>query len=372
MTWFIQSTNLDLWDVIEDGPHIPSKLENGVMVPKLKHEWDELDRKKVQLNAKAVFILHCAIDRNEFNRIWHCKSAKEIWKLLEVTYEGNNQVKESKINILMHDYELFSIKDFESIVEMFSSLGKTYTEVEKVMKILKSLPKKWETKVTAIQEAKDLTKLSLEELIGSLMTYEIELYNHQRVEENEKSIAFMAITNDDEEEESESESDEGSMQKGGYAYLGKNVLTILVTVSLLKLNLQLVLFSYIERELFSNLGFVIIKKGEIVKPRQIKPRRNHEEEDHLKEKSFSRPKLLNISFVEPKKWLNRFNRSTGCARPIENRLSEAKKFLSPNGLLFPVKVEPQLVEVRLRPNGRFPQWLVNRSAPNSTGRTPNG
>ncbi|RVW55486.1 hypothetical protein CK203_075178 [Vitis vinifera] len=76
------------------------------------------------------------------------------------------------------------------------------------MKILRSLPKKWETKVTAIQEAKDLTKLSLEELIGSLMTYEIELYNHRRVEENEKSIAFMAITNDDEEEESESESDE--------------------------------------------------------------------------------------------------------------------------------------------------------------------
>ena len=151
MTWFLQSTNLDLWDVIEDGPHIPSKLENGVMVPKLKHEWDELDRKKVQLNVKAVFILHCVIDRNEFNRIWHCKSAKEIWRLLEITYEGNNQVKESRINILVHDYELVSIKDFESIVEMFSrfmvivneleALGKTYTEVEKVIKILRSLPK---------------------------------------------------------------------------------------------------------------------------------------------------------------------------------------------------------------------------------------
>ena len=32
--------------------------------------------------------------------------------------------------------------------------------------------------------------------------------------------------------------------------------------------------------------------------------------------------------VEPKKWLNRFNRSTGCARPVEDRLREAKKFLS--------------------------------------------
>ena len=76
----------------------------------------------------------------------------------------------------MHDYELFPMKDFESIIEMFSrfmvivnelqALGKTYTDVEKVMKIIRFLPKKWETKVTTIQEAKDLTKLPLEEPIG--------------------------------------------------------------------------------------------------------------------------------------------------------------------------------------------------------------
>ncbi|WJZ89580.1 hypothetical protein VitviT2T_008789 [Vitis vinifera] len=141
------------------------------------------------------------------------------------TFSGKRDAKELD-NFLWHMERYFeaialtdeATKDFESIVEMFSrflvivneleALGKTYTEVEKVMKILRSLPKKWETKVTVIQEAKDLTKLSLEELIGSLMTYEIELYNHQRVEEIEKSIAFMAITNDNEEEESESESDE--------------------------------------------------------------------------------------------------------------------------------------------------------------------
>ena len=102
----------------------------------------------------------------------------------------------------MHDYELFSMKDFKSIVEMFSrfmviineleALGKTYTKVEKVMKILRSLPKKWETKWMTIQEIKDLTKLPLEELIGSLMTHEIKLNNHQRVEENKKSIALKA------------------------------------------------------------------------------------------------------------------------------------------------------------------------------------
>ena len=115
----------------------------------------------------------------------------------------------------MHDYELFSIKDFKSIVEMFyrfmlivnelKAFGNTYTEVKTVMKILRYLPKKWATKVTAIQEAKDLTKLPLEKLIGLLMTHEIKLNNHQRVEENEKSIAFKASTNDEDNEESENE-----------------------------------------------------------------------------------------------------------------------------------------------------------------------
>ena len=73
---------------------------------------------------------------------------------------------------------------------------------------------KWEAKVMAIQEVKDLTKLPLEELIWSLVTYEINLNKHKKkVKENKKSIAFMASTNDDEEEESESESDEDSMEE---------------------------------------------------------------------------------------------------------------------------------------------------------------
>ena len=81
------------------------------------------------------------------------------------------------------------MKDNETIVEMITrftdivngleALGKTYKESEKVMKILRSLPSKWHTKVTAIQEAKDLTKLPLEKLIGSLMTYEINLAKKQ-------------------------------------------------------------------------------------------------------------------------------------------------------------------------------------------------
>ena len=61
------------------------------------------------------------------------------------------------------------------------------------------------TKVIAIQEAKDLTKLPLEELIGSSMTYEINLGKKQQEGENKKkkSIALKATTKEEEEVEEE-------------------------------------------------------------------------------------------------------------------------------------------------------------------------
>ena len=93
MTWYLQSTDLDVWDVwdiIEDDPTFPTKLVDGVMVPKPKQEWNELDRRNFQLNAKVVFTLQYAMDINEYNRICQYKSAKEIWRLLEITHERAN------------------------------------------------------------------------------------------------------------------------------------------------------------------------------------------------------------------------------------------------------------------------------------------
>ncbi|GAV63113.1 LOW QUALITY PROTEIN: UBN2 domain-containing protein, partial [Cephalotus follicularis] len=70
--------------------------------------------------------------------------------LLEVTYEGTNQVKE-KISMLVHEYELFLMHDNESISDMFTrfttiinslkNLGKSYSNQELVRKILRCLPK---------------------------------------------------------------------------------------------------------------------------------------------------------------------------------------------------------------------------------------
>ena len=42
----------------------------------------------------------------------------------------------------------------------------------------------WDPKVTAIQEAKDTKKLSIDELMGSLMTHELTLKNKYKNKED--------------------------------------------------------------------------------------------------------------------------------------------------------------------------------------------
>ncbi|GAV64968.1 DUF4219 domain-containing protein/UBN2 domain-containing protein [Cephalotus follicularis] len=212
MTIFLQSLDYQLWHLIVDGPRMPTKTIEGVVSPKSENEYNDIDFRMLQLNSKAKNILFCAIGPNEFNRISSYDSAKEMWDLLEITYEGTNQVKESKISMLVHEYELFVMHDNECISDIFSqfttiisslkNLGKSYSNQELVRKILRCLPKSWTPKVTAIEEAKDLSTLPLEQLLGSLMTHETTMKNHENVEvKKKKAIAFKASKEDSESDE---------------------------------------------------------------------------------------------------------------------------------------------------------------------------
>ena len=82
------------------------------------------------------------------------------------------------------------------------------------MKILRSLPSKWYIKVTAIQEAKDLTKLPMEKLIGLLMTYEINLAKklQEGEDKKKKSIDLKAITKEEEDVEEEKPSEKNDCE----------------------------------------------------------------------------------------------------------------------------------------------------------------
>jgi uncharacterized protein YjaG (DUF416 family) len=55
------------------------------------------------------------------------------------------------------------------------SLGTQISDVKLIRKILRSLPEHFRIKVTTIEESKDLEEMKIEELVGSLQTYEYSL-----------------------------------------------------------------------------------------------------------------------------------------------------------------------------------------------------
>jgi hypothetical protein len=65
------------------------------------------DKKLFSTDAKAMNTFYCALSRSEFNRISSCKNTRDVWHALEVTHKSINQVKEFKIDMLVHQYELF-------------------------------------------------------------------------------------------------------------------------------------------------------------------------------------------------------------------------------------------------------------------------
>ncbi|GJR64413.1 retrovirus-related pol polyprotein from transposon TNT 1-94 [Tanacetum coccineum] len=142
-----------------------------------------------------------------------CNTAKEIWKTLLITHQGNSQVKDNKINLLVQQYEQFVISEDESIDSAFArfntiitslkALDEGYSSKNYVRKFLRALHPKWRAKVTAIEESKDLTSLSLDELIGNLKVYEMIIKKDSKIlkaKVERKSLALKAKKESSDEE----------------------------------------------------------------------------------------------------------------------------------------------------------------------------
>lgn len=91
-------------------------------------------------------------------------------------------MKNSRLITLTRDYKLFKMEANESSHEMHTrfiifvnklvSLGKKITNEKMIGKILESLPRAWEPKVTTIKKANNLKKLDFDGFIGFLIAYE--------------------------------------------------------------------------------------------------------------------------------------------------------------------------------------------------------
>nr|GEZ50335.1 UBN2 domain-containing protein [Tanacetum cinerariifolium] len=128
-------------------------------------------------------VIYNTLPRKEYEIIFMRNTAKDIWKTLLITHQGNNQVEDNKIDLLVQRYEQFLISKDESIDSAFArfntiitslkDINEGYSRKKYVRKFLRALHPKWRAKVMTIEESKDLTSLSLDELIGNLKVHEM-------------------------------------------------------------------------------------------------------------------------------------------------------------------------------------------------------
>ncbi|GKC45682.1 zf-CCHC domain-containing protein [Tanacetum coccineum] len=134
---------------------------------------------------------------------------------------SNSQVKDNKIDLLVQQYEQFIISEDESIDSAFArfntiitslkALDEGYSSKNYVRKFLRALHLKWRAKVTVIEESKDLTSLSLDELIENLKVQEMIIKKDSEIVKakvKRKSLALKAKKESSDEECSTSGSED--------------------------------------------------------------------------------------------------------------------------------------------------------------------
>ncbi|GJY37278.1 zf-CCHC domain-containing protein [Tanacetum coccineum] len=163
---YVKSIDLDLWHAITNGDFQPiiqnskTKLDEVVLFEKQTHD---LKRRLVK-NNEAKMVIYNALPRKEHERIF-------IIKALDEGYSSKNYVR----------------------------------------KFLRALHPKWRAKVTAIEESKDLTSLSLDELIGNLKVHEMIIKKDSKIVKakgERRSLALKAKKESSDEECSTSGSED--------------------------------------------------------------------------------------------------------------------------------------------------------------------
>nr|GEU59538.1 hypothetical protein [Tanacetum cinerariifolium] len=151
------------------------------MMKKTSYKFIKVDqKKKLDKNNEAKMTLYNDLPCKEYERVFMCKTAKEVWHTLIITHQGNSQVKICKIDILTQEYEKFSIFNEETIDSGFTRYNAIVTN-----------------KATAIEEAKDLDTLPLDKLVDNIKVYEMileidDIVSKTTTKENVKSLALKA------------------------------------------------------------------------------------------------------------------------------------------------------------------------------------
>ena len=135
----------------------------------------------------------------EFKRISNVEVTHTAWNILQTVHEGTKTVKINKLQQLTTRFESIRMFNDECFNEFYAklndivnsayNLGEIYDQPIIVRKILRFLTEDFRPKVTIITKSKDVDSIPIDELVGSLQSYELYLPKTNK----SKSMTFKSV-----------------------------------------------------------------------------------------------------------------------------------------------------------------------------------
>jgi hypothetical protein len=176
MRHHLTSLHESIWDIVEFGAQVP-------MVGDKDYDSDEVAQIR-HFNSQATCILLTSLCREEYNKVQGLNSTKEIWDVLKTAHEGDEVIKITKRETIEGELGRFVLTKGEELQAMYNrlktmvnqvcNLGSTkWDDHEMVKVILRSLVFRNPTQVQLIRGDPRYKLISLEEVIGKFVSFEL-------------------------------------------------------------------------------------------------------------------------------------------------------------------------------------------------------
>jgi hypothetical protein len=162
------------------GVYIWYSVVNGYVIPN-NAPTDPNEKNLMSYNSKSRHVILGAFPPTTTSKVMGYNTAKEVWDKLKSMYEGNPKVKKVKLQRHRAEFENLKMDEKEYIATYFLRVDEVVNAIRKisedlneslvVQKVLRSLLLKYDTKVSSNKETRDLTKMIMDELHGSLIEY---------------------------------------------------------------------------------------------------------------------------------------------------------------------------------------------------------
>ncbi|XP_006586555.2 uncharacterized protein [Glycine max] len=108
------------------------------------------------------------------------KSPKAIWDYLKEEYAGDDRIRSMQVLNLRREFELQRMKESETIKEYSNKLLGIANKIKLlgiadsriVEKILVTVPERYKTSIASLENTKDLSKITLAEVLHALQAQE--------------------------------------------------------------------------------------------------------------------------------------------------------------------------------------------------------